>query len=34
VFAHNGYLGFPAAKKIQLPKNWTEMLNTSLASAG
>ena len=21
-FAHNGYLGFPAAKKIQLPRNW------------
>lgn len=22
VFAHNGVLGFPVAKKIQLPKNW------------
>jgi hypothetical protein len=21
-FAHNGYLGFPTAKKIQLPKDW------------
>jgi hypothetical protein len=21
-FAHNGYLGFPTAKKIQLPENW------------
>ena len=21
-FAHNGYLGFPAARKIQLPKDW------------
>jgi len=25
-FAHNGYLGFPAAKKIALPKDWTERL--------
>jgi hypothetical protein len=25
-FAHNGYLGFPTAKKIQLPVNWTERL--------
>jgi hypothetical protein len=24
VFAHNGHLGFPTAKKIQLPRNWTE----------
>jgi hypothetical protein len=23
-FAHNGYLGFPAAKKIKLPGNWAE----------
>jgi hypothetical protein len=23
-FAHNGYLGFPTAKKIQLPKDWME----------
>jgi hypothetical protein len=22
-FAHNGYLGFPTAKKIKLPENWT-----------
>jgi len=26
VFAHNGYLGFPTAKKIQLPKDWTERM--------
>jgi hypothetical protein len=26
VFAHNGYLGFPAAKKIQLPKDWVERM--------
>jgi hypothetical protein len=26
VFAHNGHLGFPTAKKIQLPKNWTERI--------
>lgn len=25
-FAHNGYLGFPTAKKIQLPENWAERL--------
>jgi hypothetical protein len=25
-FAHNGYLGFPAARKIGLPKDWTERL--------
>jgi hypothetical protein len=23
-FAHNGYLGFPTAKKIQLPKDWAQ----------
>jgi hypothetical protein len=23
-FAHNGYLGFPTAKKIELPKDWGE----------
>ena len=23
-FAHNGYLGFPVAKKIELPKDWAE----------
>ena len=26
VFAHNGYLGFPAARKIQLPRDWSERL--------
>lgn len=25
-FAHNGYLGFPAAKKIQLPADWSERI--------
>jgi hypothetical protein len=25
-FAHNGYLGFPTAKKIALPRDWTERL--------
>jgi hypothetical protein len=25
-FAQNGYLGFPTAKKIQLPKDWAERL--------
>jgi hypothetical protein len=25
-FAHNGYLGFPTAKKIKLPKNWAERI--------
>ena len=25
-FAHNGYLGFPTAKKIALPKDWTERI--------
>ena len=23
-FTHNGYLGFPVAKKIELPKGWAE----------
>jgi hypothetical protein len=26
VFAHNGYLGFPTARKIQLPKHWAERI--------
>jgi hypothetical protein len=26
VFAHNGYLGFPVAKQIRLPKDWTQRL--------
>ena len=30
VFAHNGVLGFPTAKKIQLPKDW----DAKLAAAG
>lgn len=25
-FTHNGHLGFPTAKKIELPKNWTERI--------
>ncbi len=25
-FAHNGYLGFPTAKQIRLPKDWSERL--------
>jgi hypothetical protein len=25
-FTHNGHLGFPTAKKIQLPKNWMERI--------
>jgi hypothetical protein len=25
-FAHNGYLGFPVAKKIELPKDWRERI--------
>ena len=25
-FTHNGHLGFPTAKKIQLPKNWAERI--------
>jgi len=25
-FAHNGYLAFPVAKKIKLPKDWAERL--------
>ena len=27
VFAHNGYLGFPVARKIQLPKDWTQRIS-------
>ena len=26
VFAHNGFLGFPVAKKINLPADWQRML--------
>lgn len=26
VFAHNGYLGFPTAKRIELPEDWEERL--------
>ena len=26
VFAHNGFLGYPVGKKIQLPKNWERLL--------
>ena len=26
IFAHNGVLGFPVAKRIALPKNWERML--------
>jgi hypothetical protein len=25
-FAHNGYLGFPTAKKIELPVNWADRI--------
>ena len=28
-FAQNGYLGFPTAKKIQLPKDWSERIGKS-----
>ena len=27
VFAHNGFLGFPTGKKIQLPKDWEAKLS-------
>ena len=26
VFGHNGFLGFPTAKKIQLPMDWSKLL--------
>jgi hypothetical protein len=26
VFAHNGVLGFPTCKQIQLPRNWQQLL--------
>jgi hypothetical protein len=26
IFAHNGVLGFPTCKKIQLPKDWDAKL--------
>lgn len=26
VFAHNGFLGFPTGKKIDLPKHWNDLL--------
>ena len=26
VFAHNGFLGYPVGKKIELPKNWDRLL--------
>ena len=28
VFAHNGFLGFPTAKKIELPKEWDRLLRS------
>lgn len=28
-FAHNGYLGFPVAKKIELPRTWEERIRPS-----
>jgi len=27
IFAHNGVLGYPVAKRIVLPKNWGQMLS-------
>ena len=27
VFAHNAFLGYPVGKKIQLPKNWRQLLD-------
>jgi hypothetical protein len=27
VFAHNGYLGFPTARKIDLPPDWEARLS-------
>jgi hypothetical protein len=29
VFAHNGFLGYPVGKKIQLPKEWKRMRDAS-----
>ena len=29
VFAHNGFLGYPTGKKVQLPKDWEAKLNAS-----
>ena len=26
VFAHNGFLGYPTAKKIELPKDWQKLM--------
>jgi hypothetical protein len=26
VFAHNGFLGFPTAKRIRTPRDWAERL--------
>jgi hypothetical protein len=26
VFAHNGFLGYPTGKKIELPKDWDALL--------
>ena len=28
VFAHNGFLGYPTAKKIQLPREWDRLLSS------
>jgi hypothetical protein len=33
VFAHNGFLGFPVGKKIQLPKDWDEKRAASLKTS-
>ena len=34
VFAHNGYLGYPVGKKIQLPRNWEQLLADRQQSGG
>ena len=30
VFAHNGFLGYPTGKKIQLPKDWERLLKQAI----
>jgi hypothetical protein len=30
VFAHNGFLGYPVGKKIELPKDWDKLLAQSV----
>ena len=33
-FAQNGFIGYPASKKIELPANWEELLKQAMKKYG